>query len=96
MQDILYNARIHPKRKVNTFTDTDIENLYNSIKSTLAQMTFEGGRDTERDLYGCFGGYKTKLSKNTVGKDCEICRSKIKKEAYMGGSIYYCEGCQKI
>ena len=40
LQDILYNARIHPKRKVNTFTDTDIENLYNSIKSTLAQNDF--------------------------------------------------------
>jgi len=96
LQDILYNARIHPKRKVNTFTETDVDNLYNSIKSTLAQMTFEGGRDTERDLFGCFGGYKTKLSKNTAGKDCEICGSIIKKEAYMGGSIYYCEGCQKI
>ena len=96
LQDILYNARIHPKRKVKTFTETDIDNLYNSIKSTLTQMTFEGGRDTERDLFGCFGGYKTRVSKNTVGKDCEICGNKIKKEAYMGGSIYYCEGCQKI
>ena len=95
LQDILYNARIHPKRKVNTFTETDIDILYNSIKSTLAQMVFEGGRDTERDLYGCYGGYKTRLSKNTVGKDCEICGNKIKKEPYMGGSIYYCEGCQK-
>ncbi|NLG89002.1 MAG: endonuclease VIII [Clostridiaceae bacterium] len=96
LQDILYNARIHPKRKVSTFTETDIDNLYNSIKSTLAQMTFEGGRDTERDLYGSFGGYKTKLSKNTAGKNCEICGSIIRKETYMGGSIYYCDGCQKI
>jgi formamidopyrimidine-DNA glycosylase len=26
-------------------------------------MTFEGGRDTEKDLFGCFGGYKTRLIK---------------------------------
>ena len=96
LQDILYNARIHPKKKVKTFTDGDKDNLYNSIKATLAQMTIEGGRDTERDLFGCSGGYKTRLSKNTADKDCELCGSKIKKEAYMGGSIYYCEGCQKI
>jgi len=96
LQDILYNAGIHPKKKVKAFTESDKENLYNSIKNTLAQMAFEGGRDTERDLFGCFGGYKTKLSKNTVGTNCELCGSEIKKEAYMGGSIYYCEGCQKI
>jgi formamidopyrimidine-DNA glycosylase len=96
LQDILYNARIHPKRKVKTFTEVDKDNLYDSIKATLAQMTIEGGRDTEKDLFGCFGGYKTRLSKNTVDMNCELCGSKIKKEAYMGGSIYFCEGCQKL
>jgi formamidopyrimidine-DNA glycosylase len=96
LQDILYNARIHPKKKVKTLTEEDKSNLYKSIKSTLAEMAFKGGRDTERDLFGCFGGYKTKLCKNTAGKACEICGSTIKKEAYMGGSIYYCERCQKI
>lgn len=96
LQDILFNARIHPKKKVKAFTKADKDNLYNSIKATLAQMTIEGGRDTERDLFGCFGGYKTRLSKNTVDKECELCGNKIKKEAYMGGSIYYCDGCQNI
>lgn len=96
LQDILFNAGIHPKKKVKTFTDQDKENIYNSIKSTLAEMTFQGGRDTERDLFGCFGGYKTKLSKNTLDKPCEVCGCEIKKEAYLGGSIYYCSGCQRI
>jgi len=95
LQDILYNARIHPKKKVKTFTDTDKDNIFDSIKSTLAQMVVEGGRDTEKDLFGRFGGYKTKLSKKTVDTECETCGSRIKKEAYMGGSIYFCEGCQK-
>jgi len=95
LQDILYNARIHPKKKVKTFTDNDKDNLFDSIKDTLAQMTKEGGRDTEKYIFGCFGGYKTRLSKNTVDTECEICGGRIKKEAYMGGSIYFCEGCQK-
>lgn len=94
LQDILYNARIHPKKKVKMFTREDKDTLFNSIKATLAEMTFQGGRDTERDLFGCFGGYKTKLSKNTVDEPCQVCGSIIKKEAYMGGSIYYCQGCQ--
>jgi formamidopyrimidine-DNA glycosylase len=95
LQDILFNAGIHPKKKVKTFTEEDKDKLYNSIKVTLAEMTFQGGRDTEKDIFGCYGGYKTKLSKNTVDKPCPECGTIIVKEAYMGGSIYYCSGCQK-
>lgn len=96
LQDILYYAHIHPKRKVKTFTEDDKDKLYNSIKATLTQMTYECGRDTEKDLFGRCGGYKTRLSKNTVGSNCELCGGEIKKEAYMGGSIYFCEGCQRL
>jgi formamidopyrimidine-DNA glycosylase len=96
LQDILFNAGLHPKRKLKTLADREKGLLYDSIKSTIADMTFQGGRDTERDLFGCFGGYKTKLSKNTVDKPCDKCGTVIKKEAYMGGSIYYCGGCQSL
>lgn len=96
LQDILFNASIHPKRKVKTFTEQDKSNLFNSVKNTLAEMTFQGGRDTEKDLFGCYGGYKTKLSKNTSGKPCSVCGEIIKREAYLGGSIYFCPVCQKL
>jgi formamidopyrimidine-DNA glycosylase len=96
LQDILYIAGIHPKRKINTLRDEDKERLFKSIKETLAEMAFKGGRDTEKDLFGCPGGYMTCLSKNTVDRPCPICGGTIRKESYMGGSIYYCEGCQKI
>jgi formamidopyrimidine-DNA glycosylase len=59
-------------------------------------MAAEGGRDTETDLYGQPGGYKTVLSKNTAGTACPKCGTMIIKEAYMGGSIYYCAGCQPL
>jgi formamidopyrimidine-DNA glycosylase len=96
LQDILFNAGIHPKKKIKTFTESEKDTLYDSIKATIAEITFQGGRDTERDLFGCFGGYKTKLSKNSVEKPCVACGSIIKKEAYMGGSIYFCPTCQKL
>jgi len=35
------------------------------------------------------------LGRNTADKPCAVCGAIIKKEAYMGGSNYYCEGCQK-
>lgn len=96
LQDILYNARIHPKKKVESLFDGEKEALYNSVKSTLREMTEQGGRDTEKDLFGEPGGYITKLSKNTVGKPCSVCGRNIIKQPYMGGSIYFCAGCQKF
>lgn len=94
LQDILYTAKIHPKKKLNTFSDQDKEELFYSIKSVLEQMVTQEGRDTEKDLFGHPGGYKTKLSKNTLDKSCIICGDIIRKENYLGGSIYYCNSCQ--
>lgn len=95
LQDILFNAGMHPKKKLKTLSDADKSILFSSVKTTLAEMTINGGRDTERDIFGCFGGYRTILSKNTVDKPCSVCGDIIKKEAYMGGSIYYCHTCQR-
>ena len=96
LQDILYNAGIHPKRKVETLKDEEKESIFNSVKSTLKEMTKQGGRDTEKDLFGEPGGYRTKLSKNTLDSPCPVCGGRIIKQAYMGGSIYFCSGCQKF
>jgi formamidopyrimidine-DNA glycosylase len=96
LQDILFNARLHPRKKICTLKDTDREILHKSVVKTLSEMMKQGGRDTEKDLFGNSGGYITKLSKNTAGKPCPVCGSAIQKEAYLGGSIYYCATCQKV
>ena len=95
LQDILFNAHVHPKTKINLLTEQEMEVLFNSIKTTLCKMTVQGGRDTETDLFGNPGGYKTLLSRNTVGKPCPLCGGAIVKASYMGGSVYYCPVCQK-
>ncbi len=95
LQDILYHSGIHPKRKIDSLTENERARLFKSIKTVLSQMAGQGGRDTEKDLYGRPGGYQTSLSKNTVGQACTRCKGTIKKESYLGGSIYYCDGCQR-
>lgn len=95
LQDILWTARIHPKRKMNTLSAAELDAMFDAVKTGLRIMTELGGRDTESDLFGCPGGYTTIMSKNTAGQPCPECESTIRKEAYMGGSIYYCPGCQK-
>ena len=96
VQDILFNARIHPKKKIKDLTDEQIKKLYESTKSTINEMIKKGGRDTEKDIYGNFGGYKTKFSNKSYKNDkCPSCKGDIKKENYLGGSIYYCPVCQQ-
>ncbi|MBC5647884.1 endonuclease VIII [Christensenella tenuis] len=96
LQDILWTARIHPKKKVGDFTGREIAELYMAVKNVLRDMAEKGGRDTEKDLYGKPGGYRTILSKNNTAMVCPECGGEIRKEAYLGGSIYYCPICQKI
>ena len=95
LQDILFDARVHPKKKIRTFSDREKESLFKSTRAVLLEMSRRGGRDTEKDLFGNPGGYKTKLSKKTVGKSCLGCGSTISKDNYLGGSIYFCTKCQK-
>jgi formamidopyrimidine-DNA glycosylase len=94
IQDILFNASLNPRKKLCDLNGQQKEDLFNSLKSTLTAMTKEGGRDTETDLFGNKGGYKSALSKNTYKNPCPKCGSKIIKESYLGGSVYYCSICQ--
>jgi formamidopyrimidine-DNA glycosylase len=96
LQDILFRAKIHPKRKMSALSGDELEALYRSVKDTLFDMAARGGRDTECDLFGTPGGYKTILSKNTALSPCPVCGGKIIKEAYLGGSVYFCPVCQRL
>lgn len=94
LQDILWNARINPKRKLRDFEAGQPESLYTSVKETLATMAEQGGRDTEKDLFGEAGGYRTVLSAKTKGEPCRRCGSEIERKAFLGGNVYFCPTCQ--
>lgn len=96
LQDILLKAGLHPKRKLFTLEEADWKRAYDAVLSVLEEMTAAGGRDTEKDLFGCVGGYQTKLSKKNVGGYCPLCGSPIEKQAYMGGTVYVCPACQPL
>ena len=96
LQDILFNAALHPKRKKSSLTDFQKSELFYSLKVTLNNMTDHGGRDTEKDFFGQTGGYKTLLSKNTLKDPCPNCGDTIVKEAYLGGAVYFCPTCQLL
>lgn len=96
LQDILLNARVHPRRRMDTLGAAQLAALLASVKSTLAEMASAGGRDTERDLYGDPGGYATKMSRLAMARGCPVCQGEVAKQSYLGGSVYFCPRCQEL
>lgn len=96
LQDILFNAGIHPKRKLETLDEADRKRLYKAVVKTMADMAARRGRDTEKDLFGRAGGYKTILSAKTWQYPCLACSSSLKRQAYLGGNVYFCPTCQPL
>lgn len=96
LQDILFTCGIHPKCKMGELREEEYRCMYDAVKSVLREMADTGGRDTEKDLFGRNGGYVTILSKNTLWSPCPSCGYELRKGNYLGGTIYYCEHCQKL
>lgn len=96
LQDILFEARLHPRRAVATLSVAERATLLAALTATLTAMTAGGGRDTEHDLFGHAGGYPKRMSRHTAGRPCTRCGSVIVKQSYLGGAVYICPGCQPL
>ena len=94
VQDICFNARLHPRRDITTLTGRERQRWYRAIRGTLGAAIKRGGRDTESDLHGEPGGYVAILDRRAKGRPCPECGTPIEKIAYLGGSCYFCPQCQ--
>jgi len=79
-----------------SLAEADYVSMYDAIKKVFPAAIETGGLDTQTDLFGNSGGYETKASKKTVGTPCARCGGEITREAYLGGAVYYCPGCQLL
>lgn len=96
LQDILFRARIHPRRRCTEVTDAEQAALHAAIGETLTQAIAAGGRTDERDLYNARGGYERLMSTRTQGTPCPVCGTTIEKGTFLGGAIYFCPQCQLL
>ena len=94
VQDILFHARLNPKRKTPDITPEERKLLYDAIQTTVAKAIVQGGRYDECDLYGDPGGYVRLMDSKTVDKPCPNCGIEIQKISYLGGACYFCPNCQ--
>jgi len=94
-QDILYRAKIHPKRKASELNDEETQRLYDAIVFVLKERLRLHGKDKFSDLNQRHGEYVAAMGPNMKGKSCPICETKIEKLSMGGGQVYLCPSCQK-
>lgn len=95
-QDIMFAARLHPKKAIASLTKAQIRALHRAIVKTVTEAIRLGGRNDETDLYGNPGGYSRIMDRSAVGHPCPKCETKIEKMEYLGGACYYCPKCQRM
>lgn len=93
-QDILFRARLHPRRPLTDLDSTQRRALYEAIQSTVTEAIHKGGRYDEVDLYNQPGKYIRLMDKQSAGRPCPTCGATIEKMQYLGGACYYCPACQ--
>ena len=93
-QDILYRARLHPKRKAAELSVDEKQKLYDAMRFVLRERVNKNGKNLFYDLYGNQGGYTPSMGPHMKQETCKTCGTQIMKLNVGGGSVYLCSLCQ--
>ncbi len=94
LQDILFRAGLHPRKKVRQIRAAQQKKLHTAIRKVLSEAIEQGGRDSEIGLHGNPGRYVCTMDKRAKDTPCPKCNTPIEKINFMGGSCYVCARCQ--
>lgn len=96
IHDILFMARLHPLRKVESLSDEEIHALHQGIYNGLHPSLVKGGAFYETDLFGKKGGFL--VDDIVIGyresQPCPNCGTAIQKIKTGGTSSFICPTCQ--
>ncbi len=97
IHDILWLARIHPLRKLNTLSDEEIGRLWQGIQDGLHPSLEKGGAFYEVSLRGEKGGFLLDdiLTGYREGEPCRRCGAAIVKIKTGGTTSFICPACQR-
>lgn len=95
--DILFTARLHPKRKCSDLTQTEQRAFFDAILEVLGKSRDLGAFAHEKDFYGQGGGYNTDhfLVAYRENQPCPVCGGEIRQIKAGGTASYLCPHCQK-
>jgi formamidopyrimidine-DNA glycosylase len=93
-QDIIYRAKLQPKRKASELDLNEQKALYNSVKLVLRERLRLNGKNQFLDLYQNQGRYISTMGPNMRKQNCPICGSPIQELSLGGGKVFVCPTCQ--
>jgi formamidopyrimidine-DNA glycosylase len=93
-QDVLYRAKIHPKKKALQLSEKELKELYEAIKTVINDRLSQGGKEEFKDIFGVPGRYIAAMGPNLKDSNCPRCGTAIQKLAHGGGHVYLCPNCQ--
>jgi formamidopyrimidine-DNA glycosylase len=98
IHDILFLAKLHPNRKLDTLSDAEIDGLWQAIRDGLVPSMKKGGAFYERSLSGKRGRFVFDdiLVGYREGQPCPTCRTKIVKIKTGSTSTFICPKCQPL
>jgi formamidopyrimidine-DNA glycosylase len=97
IHDILFLARLHPLRKLDSLRPEEVAGLYQSVQAGLRPSLEQGGASYELDLFGQKGGYQMQSLRvgYRAGEPCPACGTQIVKIKTGSTSSFICPECQK-
>jgi formamidopyrimidine-DNA glycosylase len=98
VDEILYDARLHPRRKANTLSEDEWEALYTAIRSNLAAGVEHRGTTVRlyKDVLDRPGEHQNYLRVfEKHGKSCPGCEGEVVREKVSGRPSHFCPTCQQ-
>lgn len=95
--DILWQARVHPRRHPIKLTRTELKKIYSAMRAVLTKAVRLRGTSTSdfRDTAGKEGGYTDyRLVYGREGEPCQRCQTPIKRITIGARSAHFCPNCQ--
>lgn len=94
-QDIIYRAKLFPKKKGSELNKDETKALFDAINALIHERIELGGKNLFIDLYANKGKYIPVMGPNLKGTNCSECGTGIEKMSFGGGQIYLCPRCQE-
>ena len=96
--EILYDARLHPRRKANTLSEGEWEALHAAIRSNLAAGVEHRGTTVRlyKDVLDRPGEHQNYLRVfEKHGRSCPGCEGEVVREKVSGRPSHFCPACQR-
>jgi formamidopyrimidine-DNA glycosylase len=98
VDEILYDARIHPRRKANTLSSAEWKVLHAAIRENLTAGVEHRGTTVRlyRDVLDRPGEHQNHLRVfERHGRPCPGCEGEVVREKVGGRPSHFCPGCQR-